>query len=350
MTVSNLNLLCAAIGAGLALLVGRHASFFGRILGLLDFPDPAGGRKRHQTVTPLVGGVAMLCAFEIAAGLLIAFLNTDSPDLDWHVGWAALVVGTMAVIGLADDRFSLSPVLRLSVTFTVLALASFVAPDFRVEFLRFAGVDSLIVLPTAIGICFTLLCQIGLLNAVNMADGKNGLVITMALIWTAVLFAQNPRPFDPLLFAVAASLGVLLIFNLQGKLFLGDSGSYGISAIFGLLSIYAYNHSFATFGAEQVAIMFLVPVLDTVRLMTWRLRHGRSPFAGDRNHLHHYLAARWQWPTGLVIYAAIVAIPNMLAVAFPEYSPAWVALTILLYVGTLRLAAQRGTFRQGFST
>lgn len=349
MTAMSLNMLCAAIGVGIALFVGQNASRIGSLLGLLDYPDPFGGRKRHARVTPLVGGLAVVLAFEASALLLYHLLAKDSALLDWQILWFGFAVGAMALVGLADDRMGLSPIVRLALTSFVLVLTILEVPDLRVDFLRFAGVDQLILLPAWASVLFTLLCLIGLLNAVNMADGKNGIVLTLSLIWTAVLFARNPQPFDPLLFGIAGSLVVMLWFNMKGALFLGDGGSYGISAIFGLLAIYAYNHSFATFDAGQVALLFLVPVLDTVRLMVWRMRQGRNPFSGDRNHLHHYLHARWGWPAGLGIYAALVALPNFLGVMFPAYSLALLGLGTVMYVATLFLATRGGTVRRGVS-
>ncbi|WBX83958.1 MraY family glycosyltransferase [Sphingosinicella microcystinivorans] len=347
MTAMSLNMLCAALGVGIALFVGLNAGRIGSLLGLLDYPDPFGGRKRHARVTPLVGGLAVVAAFEVSALLLYHLLGRDSALLDWQVLWLGFAVGTMALVGLADDRMGLSPVVRLALTSFVLVLTIVEVPDLRVDFLRFAGADQLVLLPPWASVLFTLICLIGLLNAVNMADGKNGIVLALSLIWTAVLFARNPQPFDPLLFGIAGSLAVMLWFNMKGVLFLGDGGSYGISAIFGLLAIYAYNHSFATFDAGQVALLFLVPVLDTVRLMAWRIGQGRSPFSGDRNHLHHYLHARWGWPAGLGIYAALVALPNFLGVMFPVYSLALLGLGAFMYVATLFAATRGGTVRRG---
>lgn len=347
MLASSLNMLCATLGVTVALFIGLNAGRVGGFLGLLDYPDPFGGRKRHARVTPLVGGLAVVLAFEIAAVLLYNFLGRDSALLDWQILWIGFAVGSMALVGLADDRMGLSPLVRLGFTAFVLVLTIIEVPDFRVDFLRFAGVDQLILLSPVVSVIFTLVCLIGLLNAINMADGKNGIVLTLSLIWTAVLFARNPQAFDPLLFAVAGSLAVMLWFNMRGALFLGDGGSYGISAIFGLLAIYAYNHSFARFDAGQVALLFLVPVLDTIRLMARRLRQGRSPFSGDRDHLHHYLHARWDWPMGLVIYAVLVAVPNFLAVLFPDYSLALIGLGAVMYGATLVAATRGGGFRSG---
>lgn len=345
-----LNLVGGLLGVLVAYAVGSRADGLGRRLGLLDFPDPFGGRKRHDRVTPLVGGIAIVGAFEMAAVLVLAWMPVSAPEVSWHLAWVAGAVLVMSLIGLADDRLGLSPTFRLVATTIVLLLTITYAPDFRVDFLRFSWLDQIVIFSPFAATVFTLLSLIGLLNAVNMADGKNGIVITLSLIWTALLFAKNPNQFDPLLFAVIGALIVLLAYNMRGALFLGDGGSYGVSAIFGLLVIYAYNHNFATFGASQVAIMFLVPIVDTMRLMTWRVLQGRSPFSGDRRHLHHYLHARWGWPAGLVIYGTLVAIPNLLALVWPVYSLPWLGLAFALYVATLWISTRRTSLQHGFST
>jgi len=83
-------------------------------------------------------------------------------------------------------------------------------------------------------------------------------------------------------------------------------------------------------------VLFAIPVFDTIRLMTSRLRRGRSPFAGDRDHLHHHLAQRWGWPNkGLFIYLAMVAVPNLLTVLWPAYAPLWLGVALAAYVGIL---------------
>ena len=77
---------------------------------------------------------------------------------------------------------------------------------------------------------FTLLCLLGLLNAVNMADGKNGIVIGMGLIWTVVLAAHAPAAMLPVLAAAFHRAGGAV--GLQREEPLGDGGC-AISALFG---------------------------------------------------------------------------------------------------------------------
>jgi UDP-GlcNAc:undecaprenyl-phosphate GlcNAc-1-phosphate transferase len=205
-------------------------------------------------------------------------------------------------------------------------------PEFAVTFLRFSGQHQLILLEGLAGIGFSLLCFVGLLNAVNMADGKNGLVIGQALLWSAILYPRLPEPARFLVLAVGAALAVLLVFNLRGRLFLGDGGSYGLSAIFGLLAIYAWNQGFDRMRADDVALIFAVPVFDTLRLIAHRLAQGKSPFTPGRDHLHHYLHARWGWPRPLPWVLALVALPNMAALLWPGTAWIWLLVTLAGYL------------------
>ncbi len=329
-----LSALTAVASLILALAIGSYARPIGEALLLLDFPDTDGGRKRHDRITPLVGGLAVALAIVGSAWLTSRLVPEAAPAL--HLAWLAATVAVMFAIGIADDRFHLSPILRLGAAITMLLLVTSDAPDFSLAFLRFSGMDQLWLLG-ALGDVFTLLCLVGLLNAVNMADGKNGIVAGMGLIWTGVLALHAPAVLLPVLAAAAAALAVIWGFNMAGKLFLGDAGSYAISAFFGLAAIYAYNHDFETMRADDVAVMFAIPVFDTVRLMAVRIRQRRSPFEGDRNHLHHHLHASIGWPRGLWVYLALVALPNAGAVIWPGTGLVWLVVAFIAYCSVMWL-------------
>lgn len=331
-----LSLAFLALGMVIALAVGLNAMPIGRRLGLLDFPDPGGGRKLHAAVTPLVGGLALVGATLAGAALLWMLLPPD-PSRTMLLWFIATVLGTF-LVGLADDRFGLTAPTRLLAASALLLAAIAQVPEFAIAFLRFSGQDQLILLEGLVGIGFTLLCFVGLLNAVNMADGKNGLVIGQALLWAAILYPRLPEPARLLVLAVGGALAVLLVFNLKGRLFLGDGGSYGLSAIFGLLAIHAWNQGFDRMRADDLALVFAVPVFDTLRLILHRLALRKSPFTPGRDHLHHYLFARWGWPRPLPWVLALVAIPNMGALLMPGTAWAWLIVTLIGYSALLRAA------------
>lgn len=327
----------AGLSALVALLVslgiGRHARWLGETLELLDYPDTDGGRKRHADVTPLVGGIALTVSC-VAACALSQWLLPMGPWMSQHLAWLGAALLAMYLIGFADDRFALGPVIRLVLTIATLGVVLGYAPDFSLGFLRFAGQDSVWPLG-GWGDAFALLCLVGLLNAVNMADGKNGIVLGMGLIWTLSIAARLPAAFVPVLAAAGVALGVLFAFNMRGRLFMGDGGSYALSALFGLLAILAYNSDFATMRADDVAVLFAIPVFDTVRLMVMRKLKGRSPFEGDRDHLHHHLHAYFGWPLGLGLYLALVAVPNAGAVLLPGTGLVWLGVSAVAYGATL---------------
>lgn len=329
-------LLFGVLGGLVAWLVGRNAMAIGLRLHLLDFPDPAGGRKLHGQVTPLVGGLAVVSAAALAALLLLwrGGDTVDGPALAWFL---ATVVG-LFVVGAMDDRIGLTARTRLAAASAFLLAAIAQVPDFSVQFLLFSGQTDLILMQGLGGIAFTLLCFVGLLNAVNMADGKNGLVIGQAIIWSVILMLRLPPAMLPLMAAILSALLVLFAFNMKGLLFLGDGGSYGLSAMFGLLAIYAWNHGFADMRADDVALIFALPVFDTLRLIVHRVSQGKSPFTPGRDHLHHYLHARWGWPQPLLWVLALVALPNLLAILWPGTALIWLGVTFVAYFGLLWLA------------
>lgn len=328
-----LSIAAALATLAFAILIGLNADLIGNRFGLMDRPD--GERKLHAHTTPLMGGTAVAVPVVGAAFLTQLATDAGAPLISAHLGWYAFTVFAMYLIGVTDDRGGLRPSTRLALSGAVLLGVLLCDPRVVVGALHFSG-DVPTVILGRFGIAFTLVCLIGLLNAVNMADGKNGLVISLGLIWTVALMAHAPAHYWPVLSAAAVALAVMWLFNIRGLLFLGDGGSYALSAIFGLLAIAVYNADPVGLRADHVAVMFAIPVFDTVRLITDRLRRGVSPLGADRNHLHHLLADRWGWPPkGLTIYVAMVGVPNLLAALFPDAGLVWLGLAAFIYVVVL---------------
>lgn len=289
-----------------------------RICISLDLMDIPAGRKKHAAPTPLMGGVVLLGAFvPVALICIVAFASERwlGSVLIW-VG----CVSVMALVGLGDDRHSLSPRLRLIISFAVFAAAAAVDPTFNVRVLDFNIPPLTLGLGTWwLAVIFTVICCVGLLNAINMADGKNGLVLGLSLGWVAILATRAVGPLLPLIGLLAGVLAVLFVFNMRGKLFLGDGGAYAIATAIGLLAIMIYNtpgiETLRAVSADELVVLFLVPVADSFRLSYKRLRQGRSPMSADRDHLHHHLQDRLGWPAGLGIYWVSAMLP-FLAITF----------------------------------
>ena len=95
--------------------------------------------------------------------------------------------------------------------------------------------------------------------------------------------------------------------------------------LIGLLAIADYRETHSTLSAVTVAIWFWLPVVDCLRLMLTRMLEARSPFDGDRRHLHHLLLARMAHPYALVSYLALLGLPALVT----EIDPMAGQLTLL---------------------
>ncbi|MBM3516445.1 MAG: undecaprenyl/decaprenyl-phosphate alpha-N-acetylglucosaminyl 1-phosphate transferase [Alphaproteobacteria bacterium] len=303
-------------------------------LGVVDVPD--GRRKVHARATPLVGGIAVLVPVVVMA--VVQAARTDLAPL-----YLTLALGAAAfmVLGFVDDRRSIRPLYRLVAAIVFCAVALLAVPALRIEFLLFTVAPKLIVLAGWPAWLFTLACLVGLQNSVNMADGEDGLAGGLALLWSALLLAYAPAHLAPVLVTLIGALAIVLGFNLRGRLFLGDAGSYGISILIGLLTVYVYAVGFDGLRADVIVLWFCVPVLDCLRLMATRIAAGRSPFSSDRSHLHHVLKRWLPWRYGLAVYLGLVGLPAVLAVWRPGYTLLWLVIELSLYAAILVRGARR---------
>jgi UDP-GlcNAc:undecaprenyl-phosphate/decaprenyl-phosphate GlcNAc-1-phosphate transferase len=331
--------LALVLGGLFALVVGLSARRIGELLGLMDAPDPVGGRKRHDFITPLVGGFG--CVLPALVVLVITAVRTDFPndlsrqEMSWILG--ATIV--LFFVGVLDDKFSLSPKLRLVVSILVFCVLILQVPDLHLELLWFSF-TKMPIFVGAIGSVLSILCLVGLLNALNMMDGKNGLVIGVALFWVFALWIHAPMQLKPLLCTLFAGLLVMLYFNLRGMLFMGDSGVYGLSALVGMLAIFVYNRRPDTLMADQIILWLSFPVVDCLRVMSARILKGRSPFDPGRDHFHHYLAKYFGWNKGKYICWALVWVPGILSILYPALTPMLLLAMLGGYTLVLLLVAR----------
>jgi UDP-GlcNAc:undecaprenyl-phosphate/decaprenyl-phosphate GlcNAc-1-phosphate transferase len=299
----------------------------GRLLGVIDYPD--GGRKSHARPTPMVGGIALMVPL-----LLVALVEGPLQDGNADIFKSLLLVGgVFLVLGWYDDRHHIQPAVRL-----LLSTALFGAVILMQPRLTLTGLDLGLVIPLGVvAFPFTVLCLVGLQNAINMADGMNGLLIGLSIFWTVCLLLYAPAHLLLYLAFMLLGLVILLLYNVAGALFLGDAGSYAIGGTIGVLMLYSYASADGALPAFTVVLWLLVPVVDCLRVMATRMLRGRSPLEADKNHLHHRLARHWRWPICLGIYLGVVIIPGLIAALWPDLSLAMILLTLLAYGGALAL-------------
>ncbi len=319
-------------------MVGLRARAIGRWLSVID--QPGRHHKTHDSPMPLVGGIAVALPV-----LTYCFLSLwKYPDILIN---AALIIamGGGFLMGFLDDRRSLAPLFKLLFGTALVFTSLFVLPALVVEQFDFSFLREPIPL-APFAIALSVLVVVGMMNAINMLDGMNGLAIGLCLIWTLFLLIYAPPEIFTLLVLLSLCLLVSLVFNLAGKLFLGNSGSYALGLAVALLTIYTYNKSAVRLPADVVVVWFIVPVLDCLRIMLTRALQGRSPMSADTDHLHHRLQ-RWLPKRWVVISIwALVAIPGLAAMVVPSWALVAVLATTGVYAGLVVLSSDRLTARK----
>lgn len=248
-------------------------------MGLNDAPGP---RKVHAVAVPRVGGIAMAFGVLVPAMLLPEHTHTLYGLL------AGIVV--LLLFGVWDDRSTLGYRTKFVGQALAIALAMTVG-DIRIDSLT---IESRAALPEPISWALTFSFLLGVTNAVNLADGLDGLAGGLALLCTCAIAMLAATSGHTLVLALAliqaGSIMGFLRFNTHpARVFMGDCGSQMLGFNVGALAILVTQGEETAFSAALPLLLIGVPIMDTLAVMAHRIRLGRSPFLSDRNHIHHRL-------------------------------------------------------------
>jgi UDP-GlcNAc:undecaprenyl-phosphate GlcNAc-1-phosphate transferase len=244
--------------------------------------DQPGGRKEHARPVPRVGGIAIACGGAVACVAAGALGRTE-----WVFLSAAAVI---VLFGAIDDWFDLDYRAKFSGQF-VAALTVMIGGGVAI---RTITLDAPVALPPAVSYATTALFLIGITNAINMTDGLDGLAggTTFLCLAALALLGATGGQWGALVIAVsfaAAVLGFLRFNTYPAVVFMGDAGSQLLGFTVGVVAILVTQAPGAVVSASIPVLLLGIPILDTLLVITQRLREGRSPFRADRNHLHYRL-------------------------------------------------------------
>jgi UDP-GlcNAc:undecaprenyl-phosphate GlcNAc-1-phosphate transferase len=328
-------LLVTAFGAT-ALLIPVLGRLAPRV-GLLDQP---GGRKTHERAVPLIGGIAMMAVF-VACFFAFGLFRTVTIYLP---AAAAL----MTVGGLLDDRHELGPVSKFGVQIVAALVLAQLGGALLLNLGELARPGLLML--GALALPFSVFAIVGVMNAVNMADGIDGLAGGMSLIaalafaWCAADTGQTAPFWVATL--LAGTLAGFLLFNLRwtparrATVFMGDSGSYAVGLVLAWIAITLAMGDKPAFAPITAVMILGIPLADTVVIMLRRILRGRLPFGADTGHLHHLLIARGMRPASvtwlLLFISAVMAVVGIAAyrsgvsdyVLFYSYGAMWICLYV----------------------
>jgi UDP-GlcNAc:undecaprenyl-phosphate GlcNAc-1-phosphate transferase len=269
--------------------------------GILDYPSE---RKIHNIPVPRLGGLGIIIGFWV-----IALLHLPLPKASWAILVGGTIVGLM---GVADDIRPLSSRIRL--VGQVIAALIVLSAGLSVSFMPKLWWGQLLAW------VITIFWILGIVNAVNFADGLDGLASGMVTISSIFFFlmAIYLRQSDVAMVAIflaGCCLG-FLVFNFKpAKIYLGDGGSTFIGFILACIALYGGWSNDGFVVALGIPVIILgVFIFDMIYITIARIKNGsvRSfqqwlDFTG-KDHFHHRLLSLGFTEVGAVFFIYLIHI------------------------------------------
>ena len=257
---------------------------------LVDNPD---ARKLQRNPVPVMGGLAVF--FGIVAGLCSSQIAFFSPGV--FVLMAAMTI--MLYTGTIDDILDLTPRTRFIIEIVVVAFIMLVNNSGINHFWGLWGINFI---PVWIAAPLTIFAAVGIINAINLIDGVNGLssgfCFMASVMFAIMLYISGNTHMTILAVTAAGAIIPFFLHNVFGnttKMFIGDGGTLVIGTMMSMFVVStlkgtSLSASLANDGMGLIPFtlaVLAVPVFDTLRVMSMRILRKQSPFHPDKTHLHH---------------------------------------------------------------
>lgn len=253
-------------------------------IGLVDLP---GGRKQHKSAVPLIGGLAI-------------FFTTFISLFIWGVpdGYDGMFIAAtgLFLLGFIDDMKDISAKIRLFAQISLISLALWwdntwissipLINDYSLDLYWFKYP-------------LTLLCILGITNAINMLDGLDGLSSGIILIILGFIISVSSLAGNQSITLVSVCLfGSILGFwaynyrfswRKKASVFMGDSGTMLLGFLLPFLAIKLSNAAPTIAPKTLLLWLFAIPIWDIAAVIIKRIRNGKSPMQAGRDHVHHVL-------------------------------------------------------------
>jgi phospho-N-acetylmuramoyl-pentapeptide-transferase len=272
---------------------------------------------RVKEGTPTMGGFLMLIATALA-GILVA-LNAERSAYTahyWLVWGGAMLFG---LLGFLDDYLIRKWTGRRGFEWKIKLIAQLVLASAFVMVLMNAGAVKPVSGSQWFNLLFGIFWVVGWANAFNLTDGLDGLAAGLSAIALTALgvWSGEPAIALPAYCWAAACLGYLWWNTHPAQVFMGDTGSMALGAVFAGLSLQAaweVPNILTGYGVPiLIGWVFATEILTVVIQLTWVKTMGRRLFLATPIH-HHFERLNWHesrivvrfWIAGLLAAAAVV--------------------------------------------
>lgn len=273
----------------------------------------------HDLATSRAGGIGIL------VGMIFLLLTP--------LGWKLLFSILLAFLsGIFEDfHRSLNAKTRLLLQF-IAAAGAVILTGSVVTYLGLG-----LYLPYWVGVIFSIFSIVGLMNAVNIIDGFNGLasgIVLLILLSFSIVAIQveNHEILQMSMIVASAVLAFFLVNFPKGKIFLGDGGAYllgFISALTGIFLASNYNEV----SPWYILAVLIYPVWEVLFSIVRKRKAGRSPMEPDAYHLHMLIFKHMTHNNPLTAVVILVGVaPFILIPTLYANNSGANLLTVLLFV------------------
>lgn len=306
------------------------AIWISKRFGVMDQPD---ARKVHQVPIPRWGGLGIYVGVILGiVGVYLGFPRFRQLLEFQYLGkqLAGIIVGLTFVValGMQDDRKGVAALPKLLTQI----IASLVALNYGVQImgLRLPFLEY-VEFPILFSQIVTVFWVIGFMNAMNLADGLDGLACGLACIASATFLAvaiiqggDAATPYIAKQLKMAGVLSAILAGSCLGflpynfspaKVFMGDGGALGIGFLLGAITVIGTLKTTAVLSVMIPVIVVALPVIDVSIAMIRRYKKGQRLMEPDKEHLHHRLMAiGWTAREVVLLVYVLTLILSVLAI------------------------------------
>ena len=290
----------------------------------LRFAQTLGIRDQKETIIrwastskPALGGISFFIVFLISLACYSMFFEAKEVLMNKKVVGLLGTTTIAFMMGLADDAYDTKPILKLFAQ-VICGLI-----------LCYSGIHIEIFQEMFLNYIVTILWVVGIMNSLNMLDNMDAIAAIVGLMIFAtagilILTLDNTSNIHfLLLIGQIGALSGFLVYNWHpSKLYMGDTGSQVMGLLLAAMGIiYFWNAPADTtaiqYPTKQILIVltaYILPITDTTIVVINRIRDGRSPFVGGRDHTTHNLFYRGLTEKRIALLFGLISLSSLILV------------------------------------
>ena len=277
--------------------------------------DRPGKNKIHKKNVPVTGGLIIFFSLILYVFCNYFFSYFGNNLIDEKIIIFLFGAFFIFILGIIDDIMSIIPQKKI-IIITIFNILLFQNIDFfKTTILIF---DNFIISENIYIFSLSLIISVfgflGYHYSLVIIDGINGLfgMYIIVLLMLLLIYFDLDYKLKSLIIYLTLTLCFVTFLNINGSLFLGNSGSLMLATIIPYVLIYIYNGRENSFSIFTFLSLMIIPVADMIKLFFIRILARKSPFQKDLKHLHHLLIERYSLHTTLILYLMLCFLPFIL--------------------------------------